>query len=64
MQASSDIFLGWERTDGIDGVRRDFYIRQLNDWKALLTRIGWSPTHGRVRPGVRLDSGSSPRPLR
>jgi uncharacterized protein (DUF2252 family) len=33
MQASSDIFLGWERVDGIDGVKRDFYIRQLKDWK-------------------------------
>ena len=33
MQASSDIFLGWQRTDGIDGVRRDYYIRQLQDWK-------------------------------
>ena len=33
MQASSDIFLGWQRTDGIDGTSRDFYIRQLRDWK-------------------------------
>jgi len=33
MQASSDIFLGWQRADGIDGVSRDFYIRQLQDWK-------------------------------
>jgi uncharacterized protein (DUF2252 family) len=33
MQASSDIFLGWQRTEGIDGVSRDFYIRQLQDWK-------------------------------
>ena len=33
MQASSDIFLGWQRTDGIDGVSRDYYIRQLQDWK-------------------------------
>jgi hypothetical protein len=34
MQAASDIFLGWQRVDGIDGVRRDFYVRQLWDWKA------------------------------
>ena len=34
MQAASDIFLGWLRTTGIDGKRRDFYIRQLWDWKA------------------------------
>ena len=33
MQASSDIFLGWQRTDGIDGVNRDYYVRQLQDWK-------------------------------
>jgi uncharacterized protein (DUF2252 family) len=33
MQATSDIFLGWQRTAGIDGVERDFYFRQLRDWK-------------------------------
>ncbi|WP_028066784.1 DUF2252 domain-containing protein [Solirubrobacter soli] len=33
MQAASDIFLGWLRTPGIDGVERDFYVRQLWDWK-------------------------------
>ncbi|MFF7073229.1 DUF2252 domain-containing protein [Streptomyces pseudovenezuelae] len=33
MQATSDIFLGWERVDGLDGRRRDFYVRQLRDWK-------------------------------
>ena len=33
MQASSDIFLGWQRAEGPDGVSRDFYIRQLQDWK-------------------------------
>jgi hypothetical protein len=33
MQAASDVFLGWLRTTGIDGKRRDFYIRQLWDWK-------------------------------
>ncbi|MEV4615882.1 DUF2252 domain-containing protein [Kitasatospora sp. NPDC049258] len=36
MQAASDIFLGWERVDGIDGRRRDFYIRQLRDWKGIV----------------------------
>ncbi len=34
MQAASDIFLGWDRVTGLDGVRRDFYVRQLRDWKA------------------------------
>jgi uncharacterized protein (DUF2252 family) len=34
MQAASDIFLGWFRTQGLDdGVTRDFYVRQLWDWK-------------------------------
>ena len=33
MQAATDIFLGWTSVDGIDGVRRDFYVRQLWDWK-------------------------------
>ena len=34
MQAVSDIFLGWVRVTGIDGQVRDFYLRQLRDWKA------------------------------
>jgi uncharacterized protein (DUF2252 family) len=34
MQASSDILLGWLRTTGIDGETRDFYVRQLWDWKS------------------------------
>jgi uncharacterized protein (DUF2252 family) len=33
MQAVSDIFLGWQRVSGLDGQTRDFYIRQLRDWK-------------------------------
>src|SRR3954451_13865664 len=33
MQATSDIFLGWQRTAGLDDVERDFYFRQLRDWK-------------------------------
>ncbi len=33
MQASSDIFLGWTSTTGMDGVKRDYYFRQLRDWK-------------------------------
>ncbi|GLV96803.1 DUF2252 domain-containing protein [Streptomyces lavendulae] len=35
MQAASDIFLGWQRVDGFDGRRRDFYVRQLRDWKGI-----------------------------
>jgi uncharacterized protein (DUF2252 family) len=33
MQAASDIFLGWQRFAGLDGTQRDFYVRQLRDWK-------------------------------
>ena len=33
MQASSDIFLGWQRAEGPDGIERDFYLRQLRDGK-------------------------------
>jgi hypothetical protein len=33
MQSASDIMLGWIQTNGIDGVTRDFYIRQLWDGK-------------------------------
>lgn len=31
MQAASDIFLGRQHTKGLDGVTRDFYVRQLHD---------------------------------
>lgn len=34
MQAASDILLGWSRVEGPDGIDRDFYVRQLWDWKA------------------------------
>lgn len=34
MQSASDVFLGWDRLEGIDGVERDYYFRQLWDWKA------------------------------
>jgi uncharacterized protein (DUF2252 family) len=33
MQAESDIFLGWTRAADPDGVDRDYYVRQLKDWK-------------------------------
>jgi len=36
MQAVSDLFLGWARTTGLDGQERDFYLRQLRDWKGSL----------------------------
>ena len=45
MQASSDIFLGWVRTTkgGRDGVRRDYYVRQLWDWKMSVDIEALSP---------------------
>jgi uncharacterized protein (DUF2252 family) len=34
MQAASDVFLGWlDAKVDIDGAPRDFYVRQLRDWK-------------------------------
>jgi len=34
MQATSDIFLGWLHVaTGLDGRQREFYVRQLKDWK-------------------------------
>lgn len=36
MQASGDIFLGWQRVRGEGGIERDFYIRQLHDWKGSI----------------------------
>ncbi len=33
MQTASDIFLGWLRVKDIDGQSRDYYVRQLHDWK-------------------------------
>jgi len=34
MQATSDIFLGWLRSkETLDGAERDFFVRQLWDWK-------------------------------
>ena len=34
MQSASDIFLGWHRQKSpVDGSERDYYLRQLRDWK-------------------------------
>ncbi|MFG2027490.1 DUF2252 domain-containing protein [Streptomyces sp. NPDC048825] len=35
MQTTSDIFLGWTHVVGLDGQGRDFYVRQLWDWKGI-----------------------------
>ena len=50
MQAASDIFLGWERAEGLLGGKRDFYIRQLRDWKG-----SWPPEA--MDPGVMSAYG-------
>jgi len=36
MQATSDIFLGWKTVRDPDGVTRDYYVRQLHDWKGSI----------------------------
>ena len=69
MQASSDIFLGWQRAEaGLDGKQRDFYVRQLRDWKysiaieALVPRgmriygqlCGWTLARAHARSGDRI----------
>ncbi|MEU5000517.1 DUF2252 domain-containing protein [Streptomyces sp. NPDC021622] len=43
MQATSDALLGWERAEGIDGRQRDFYVRQLHDWKGIAPADTMSP---------------------
>ena len=69
MQASSDIFLGWQRVDsGLDGLSRDFYVRQLRDWKfsididSMVPRgmrmygelCGWTLARAHARSGDRI----------
>jgi uncharacterized protein (DUF2252 family) len=51
MQAASDIFLGWQRVEGLDGINRDFYLRQLRDWK------GSFEIEGAVPKGLAIYSG-------
>jgi uncharacterized protein (DUF2252 family) len=48
MQAASDIFLGWQRTQGLDGQYRDFYVRQLRDWKFSM------PIEALIPNGMRI----------
>jgi uncharacterized protein (DUF2252 family) len=43
MQAASDLMLGWVRVDGLDGVTRDFYVRQLWDQKGSAVVETMSP---------------------
>jgi uncharacterized protein (DUF2252 family) len=50
MQAATDIFLGWIRMKGLDGVTRDYYVRQFQDWK------GSADTDTMLVPGAALYS--------
>ncbi len=43
MQAASDIFLGYQQFEGPDGVTRDFFLRQLRDWKGSFDVEGSIP---------------------
>ena len=69
MQASSDIFLGWLHVkSAIDGQERDFYGRQLKDWKgsaeieqmipsglsAYGRLCGWTLARAHARSGDRI----------
>jgi uncharacterized protein (DUF2252 family) len=43
MQAASDIFLGWERVKRGGVIDRDYYLRQLRDWKGSADVAGMTP---------------------
>jgi uncharacterized protein (DUF2252 family) len=72
MQAARDIFLGWQRVTGLDGLERDFYLRQLRDWKfsveigamvplgmTLYGRLcGWTLARAHARSGDRVAIAS------
>jgi uncharacterized protein (DUF2252 family) len=68
MQASSDILLGWLRVDADSENQRDYYVRQLKDWKgsAELDQMdpesltvygqmcGWTLARAHARSGDRV----------
>jgi len=69
MQAVSDIFLGWLHVkSGLDDKPRDFYVRQLKDWKGsaeieqMIPRgmsaygklCGWTLARAHARSGDRI----------
>jgi uncharacterized protein (DUF2252 family) len=67
MQAAGDILLGWLSIEGLDGKRRDFYVRQLWDGKGsadielmapetmagYAELCGWSLARAHARTGDR-----------
>ncbi len=72
MQSSSDIFLGWDQFPGEDGEVRDFYVRQLWDWKlsasieTMLPEVmgiyaqmcGWTLARSHARSGDAIAIGA------
>jgi len=72
MQAASDIFLGWQHVDGIDGRVHDYYMRQLWDWKAsadldtmtvdamrvYAQMCGWALARAHARSGDAIAIGA------
>jgi uncharacterized protein (DUF2252 family) len=52
MQATSDIFLGWYRGLGLDGIDRSFYIRQLRDGKGSIDVATMDPPSLRAYAGL------------
>ena len=73
MQATSDIFLGWvHQPKGLDGQARDFYGRQLRDWKGSAEveqmvpegmgvygeLCGWTLARAHARSGDRIAIAS------
>jgi uncharacterized protein (DUF2252 family) len=73
MQASSDIFLGWVHAeDDLDGGPRDFFVRQLRDWKGSVDvatilpsglslyadACGWTLARAHARSGDRIAIAS------
>ena len=50
LQAATDIFLGWQHIKGLDGVTRDYYVRQFQDWK------GSADVETMLVPGATLYS--------
>jgi uncharacterized protein (DUF2252 family) len=71
MQATSDIFLGWERSAWA-GAERDYYVRQLRDWKGSVDvdgmtpagmdvwgrMCGWTLARAHARSGDRIAIGA------
>jgi uncharacterized protein (DUF2252 family) len=71
MQTASDIFLGWERFDW-RGSERDYYVRQLRDWKGSADidamtpagmrlwgeMCGWTLARAHARSGDRIAIAS------